>query len=54
MKFIDETSGRSGKVMTPRNREAMFARFLEWRDKQQATAPGAPTAATASPDGPAH
>jgi uncharacterized protein len=49
IKFLDETGGRGSKAMSPQNREAMFARFIEWRDKQ-AAAPGAPPApGSASP-----
>ena len=48
MKFIDETSGRGSNAISSQNREAMFARFIEWRDKQ-AAAPGAAPAAGAAP-----
>jgi uncharacterized protein len=48
MKFIEETGGRGSKAMSSQNREAMFARFIEWRDKQ-AAAPGAAPAAGAAP-----
>jgi TRAP transporter TAXI family solute receptor len=35
LKFINETSGRGGQSVSPQNREALFARFLEWRKRQQ-------------------
>jgi uncharacterized protein len=33
--FINETSGRGGQSVSPQSREALFARFLDWRKRQQ-------------------
>jgi hypothetical protein len=35
LKFINETSGRGGQSVSPQSRDALFARFLEWRKRQQ-------------------
>ena len=45
LKFIDESGGGGGRVQ---NRDALFARFLEWRARQSAQQPtaSAPPAAT--------
>ena len=37
--FINETSGRGGQSVSPQSREALFARFLDWRKRQQEQSP---------------
>lgn len=38
LKFMNETGGRSDRPADARTREALFARFLEWRNRQAAPA----------------
>lgn len=39
LRFIDETGGVAGHPATPQSREALFARFVEWRLHQQESEP---------------
>ena len=37
--FMSESGGRNSSSSNPQNREALFARFLEWRNRQQEETP---------------
>ena len=50
--FINETSGRGGQSVSPQSREALFARFLDWRKHQQEQGAGEAAGPTPPPIAP--
>ena len=50
--FINETSGRGGQSVSPQSREALFARFLDWRKHQQDQGAGQAVGPTPPPIAP--